>query len=87
MGVAPIDPGLVADRFARLAREAGLPAIRFHDLRHTAASLMHESGEVQLRTIASILGHADPSFTLRTYSHASDEAKRQASATLAKLLA
>ncbi|HTR70782.1 MAG TPA: site-specific integrase, partial [Mycobacteriales bacterium] len=83
---APIDPAAFANRFARLTREAGLPLIRLHDLRHTAASLMHESGEVSLRTIASILGHADPAFTLRTYGHASDEAKKAATATLATLV-
>lgn len=81
----PLSPEAFGDRFARIAKSAGLPPIRLHDLRHTAASLMHESGAVQLRTLAAILGHADPAFTLRTYAHSSDEAKRAATATLASL--
>jgi integrase len=81
----PISPDAYGDRFARIAKAAGLPAIRLHDLRHTAATLMHESGEVPLRTLAAMLGHADASFTLRTYAHSSDESKAAASKTLANL--
>lgn len=81
----PIRPELLGHRFARIAAAAGLPRIRLHDLRHTAASLMHESGVVPLRTLAAMLGHADASFTLRTYAHSSDEAMGTASAALASL--
>jgi hypothetical protein len=46
---------------------------------------MHESGEVPLRTLAAMPGHADPAFTLRTYAHSSDEAMDGAAKTLANL--
>jgi integrase len=41
--------------------------------------------EVSLRTLAAVLGHADASFTLRTYVHSSDDATRTATAVLARL--
>lgn len=46
---------------------------------------MHESGAVSLRTMAAILGHADASFTLRTYVQSTDDAMSAASATLVTL--
>jgi integrase len=82
----PLRAEVFGDRFRRIARAANLPVIRLHDLRHTAASLLHESGAVSLRTLAAVLGHADPSFTLRTYAHSTDEAVTAATATLAGLL-
>lgn len=81
----PLRPEAFADLFTRISAGAKLPRIRLHDLRHTAATLMHESGSVQLRTLAAVLGHADPAFTLRTYAHSSDEAMAAAITTLANL--
>ncbi|MCW2527935.1 MAG: hypothetical protein JWM76_2795 [Pseudonocardiales bacterium] len=60
-------------------------AIRLPDLGHTAATLMHSSGRVHLRTLAAVLGHAGPAFTLRSYAHSSDEAMSAAASTLATL--
>jgi len=57
-------------------REAGLAGFRFHDLRHTAATRMGDTGADPF-TIAEILGHADLRMTKR-YTHATDEAKRRA---------
>ena len=56
------------DRFKKILRGAGLPDIRFHDLRHTAATLMLKN-KVDVRTVAEILGHKDPAMTLRKYAH------------------
>ena len=47
---------------------AGLPDIRFHDLRHTAATLMLQEG-TNPKVVQERLGHADISLTLNTYSH------------------
>jgi integrase len=49
-------------------RRAGLPAIRFHDLRHTCATLLL-SGNVHPKYIQELLGHASIRLTLDTYSH------------------
>jgi len=46
---------------------------------------MHASGQVPLRTLAAMLGHADPAFTLRTYAHSSDEGMQAAATALATL--
>lgn len=55
--------------FKPCARAAGLPALRLHDLRHTAGSWWLEAG-VSLETVSLRLGHADINFTRRTYIHA-----------------
>ena len=49
-------------------RKAGLPALRFHDLRHMAGTLMHEAG-VPLKCAQEILGHASERTTLAIYTH------------------
>lgn len=52
--------------------EAGLPRVRFHDLRDTAATLAIKHG-TPISVIAKMLGHADPALTLRRYSHVLDD--------------
>lgn len=51
-----------------LTRRAGLPGVRFHDLRHFTASALIRYGE-SVKTVAAVLGHSDETETLRTYSH------------------
>lgn len=67
-------------RFAALQREHGFKKMRFHDLRHTYASLLLESG-VNIKVIQSRLGHTSVSFTLDTYSHV-DLSSQTSSATV-----
>ena len=57
--------------------------MRFHDLRHTAASLMILEG-VDLKTISDILGHSSISITADIYGHVLEEQKRKAVSTLDK---
>lgn len=52
----------------RTLRRAGLPPLRFHDLRHLAGALMHEAG-VPLKRAQEILGHASERTTLAIYTH------------------
>lgn len=52
----PVVPRSYSDRFAALAREAGVPVIRLHSTRHTVAYLLHEEGELPVRA-AAFLGH------------------------------
>jgi integrase len=58
------------DSFKLDLEAAGLPkTVRFHDLRHTAATLMlKKRGPVNV--VARVLGHSDPAMTLRRYAHA-----------------
>ena len=51
----------------------GVERVRFHDLRHTFATIALQSG-VDIRTVSGMLGHADPGFTLRTDLHPRDQA-------------
>ncbi len=54
--------------FVKVLKAANLPRIRFHDLRHTAASLMLNHG-VPALVVSKILGHSNPSVTLTIYAH------------------
>lgn len=65
----PINPANLRNRsFATLLRRAGLPHIRFHDLRHTCATLLLGKG-VHPKFVQELLGHATIAITLDTYSH------------------
>ena len=65
----PLDPRNVTREFqAMLSAAPGVPRVRFHDLRHTAATLLLAQG-VDPRTIMETLGHSQISLTLNTYSH------------------
>ena len=61
-----------------LLKEAGLPHIRFHDLRHTFATHALASG-VDAKTLSGILGHTNASFTLDTYTHVTSDMQKTAS--------
>jgi integrase len=64
--------------FKEVLVRAGLPnSVRLYDCRHTAASLLHAQGVPELQ-IAAILGHTDPAFTLRTYTHVFKKSRREA---------
>ena len=66
----PLDQAVVQAAFKRALARADLPlAVRFHDLRHTAATLMLANG-VDIPTAAAILGHSQNSTTLNIYAHA-----------------
>lgn len=78
----PLTPAWVTRRFAKLAKAAGLPAIRLHDLRHSSASLGLASGE-SMKEISERLGHSSITITADTYTHvapalARDSAQRRA---------
>jgi integrase len=66
---APINPSNLRQRsFAPLLKRAGLPHMRFHDLRHTCATLLLSRG-VHPKFVQELLGHATIAITLDTYSH------------------
>ena len=65
---SPLDPSTVTHAFGKLIKKAGLPHIRFHDLRHTHATLMLKGG-VHPKIVSERLGHANIGITLDTYSH------------------
>lgn len=71
----PINPNGFTRRFRRLIERLGIKGKRFHDLRHTFASLLILAGEDILR-VSEFLGHAKAGFTLNTYSHVLPGKKR-----------
>lgn len=64
----PLSPDHIDRRFKRDLAAAGLPAIRFHDLRHTAASLMIAAG-LHPKAISARLGHSSITVTIDRYGH------------------
>lgn len=78
----PLDPDDFVKRvFQPALRRAGLRHIRFHDLRHTGASLLLSQGE-SVKYVAQVLGHSNPSITLSTYVHVLPETGTQAARKL-----
>jgi integrase len=64
----PISPRNLLRHFKARIEDAGLPDIRFHDLRHTTASLLLEKN-VHPKIVQELLGHSTITLTLNTYSH------------------
>jgi integrase len=75
----------LTQRFRRLVRRAGVPAVRFHDLRHTFATLSLAAGEPP-HVVAQRLGHASPTITLSIYGHVLPGQGQQAAARFAALV-
>ena len=81
----PIDADVLLRHVLRRAlRRAGLPPLRFHDLRHMAGTLMHEAG-VPLKRAQEILGHASERTTLAIYTHSMRRTRDDAADRIAEL--
>lgn len=72
----PIDQRNLLKQYAKMVQIASLRKIRFHDLRHTCASLLLAQG-VSFKAIQEILGHSDIRVTMNLYTHLYPEAKRE----------
>jgi integrase len=81
----PADPRNEYREFKKLLGKAGLPSVRLHDLRHTAASLLIAQG-VPARVVMGILGHSQIALTMNTYSHVAPEVSREAADRMAQVL-
>ena len=66
----------VYNNFKMCAEKAGIPETRFHDLRHTYATLALQQG-VDMKTVSSNLGHATVAFTLDVYGHVSEQMQKE----------
>lgn len=75
----PTSPNGAYKKLKSILTKAGLPDIRFHDLRHTFATHAMKSG-VDAKTLSGILGHTNASFTLDTYTHVTTDMHRNAAA-------
>ena len=81
----PKHPVLLSQEFERHVRDAALPEIRFHDMRHTYATLALQAG-INVKIVSSRLGHANVAFTLNVYSHAIPEMDEEAAETFAAFM-
>ncbi len=80
-----MDPSNLRKQWRKLVDRAGLPEIHFHDLRHSAASWLLSQG-VPVADVAKMLGHADPSITLRIYAHAMPDSQDRVAAAMEVML-
>lgn len=82
----PQDPRNVLRRFQAALDRAGIPRMRWHDLRHCCASLMLSAG-IPLAVVSELLGHSSIQITKDTYGHITADAKHQAVQRLHEVLA
>ena len=81
----PMDTRNLTRHFVKALKKAGLPTKRFHDLRHTCASLLLAQG-VHPRVVMETLGHSQISLTMDTYSHVLPALQREAADQMDALL-
>ncbi|HEY8853914.1 MAG TPA: site-specific integrase [Candidatus Dormibacteraeota bacterium] len=82
----PLEARSLLRDFRQVIRKGRLPAIRFHDLRHSCATMLLVQG-VPARVVMEILGHSDISLTMNTYSHVIPGLRKDAAARMEDLLA
>jgi integrase len=81
----PLNPSVLTHNFHKLTAHAGLTGVRFHDLRHTFASLMLLRG-AKAKVISEALGHSSVAFTMDVYSHIIDGMQADAMSLLDEVL-
>jgi integrase len=81
-----LNPDSLSQLFVRLVERSELPRIRFHDLRHTHASLLVIVG-VPIKVVCERLGHSHPAFTMHTYQHLLPGMGADAATRFAELIA
>lgn len=78
---SPRSPTAVTQQFGRLVRTLDLPQVRYHDLRHSAATLLLRLG-VELPVVSEVLGHSAVSTTANIYSHVLQKGREEAASRL-----
>jgi integrase len=82
----PVNPNNVTRSYDRLVILSGVPRIRVHDMRHTAATLLLRDGN-HAKLVSERLGHATIAITLDTYSHVLPDMQDEAAASMSRMLA
>ena len=81
-----VNPGYAYNRMKTILKNTGLPSIRFHDLRHTFATMALGSG-MDVKTLSSMLGHVSAATTLDIYTHITNPMRSEAAAKIDQRLA
>jgi integrase len=81
----PTHPQVISRTFDRIVARTSLPRIRFHDVRHTHASLLLKAG-VPVKVVSERLGHATPGFTLDVYGWVLPGMQAEAAAVFSRLM-
>ncbi len=81
----PVPPRSFTRNYQGALKHAGLERLRFHDLRHTVATVLLEEGAA-LNTVQELLGHHDPTFTAKQYGHVTKRMKAEATDKLSSML-
>lgn len=81
----PFCPDYLTHTFKKLVRRLGYPEIRFHDLRHTFATILLQA-QTDPKTAAELLGHSDTKLFLNLYAHVLDEQKIKATQKIEEIL-
>ena len=79
------DPDSFRHTHDKILKAIGAEHIRFHDLRHTFATMALQNG-VDVKTVSSMLGHYSAGFTLDTYAHVTTDAQLKAAQTMGNIL-
>lgn len=82
---SPLNPEWISRQFKAMARAAGLPVIKLHEARHTAATLMLEAG-LDVRIAQEVLGHSTSTITRDTYQHVRRQVHKDAAQKVVDLL-
>ncbi len=77
----PRNPPAVRKRLQMILERAGCPKVRFHDLRHTFATMSLENG-MDIKSLSAMLGHISSETTIDIYSHVTDTMRQQAAAKI-----
>ncbi|WP_338128694.1 tyrosine-type recombinase/integrase [Aneurinibacillus migulanus] len=77
----PVEPNTMNDYFQKQTKHAGLPVIRFHDLRHTHTTILLRMGG-NPKLVSERMGHASVTITLDTYSHILPDMQKDLAANL-----
>ena len=78
-------PDYVSHHFASVLKKNGLPPLRYHELRHTAGSLLISGGE-SIKNVQAYLGHEKASTTLDIYAHVIGDAQKETATQLESML-
>lgn len=71
----------VYNHFKRIAQALGFPQVRFHDMRHTFATLSLQNGD-DIKTVSENLGHATTAFTLDVYGHVTEQMRKESASRM-----